>query len=193
MAICGRRIYAYIQVCLGMTCVSCKLWKTMMEIIFTKLAGIAMSVGMDKLGERLKKWAAKKQLPIEEIKRRTQILFVDDESFENRLNEVRDAGWNVRQIQDVTNFDSEDIKAANIIFMDYKGVGLVMTASEEGIGLLKQLKKKYPDKKLVFYSGYSGTIPGHEVHNIADRWIQKHVDTVVYVDLIEELAREVYD
>jgi len=120
------------------------------------------------------------------------VLFVDDESYDNRLNEIREAGWNVRQIEDVRNFDDEVIKIADIIFMDYKGVGKVMSPTEEGIGLLKQLKKKYPKKFLVFYSGYSGSMPGHEVHNIANAWIPKHSDTVVYVDLIEESAKRIY-
>ena len=164
-----------------------------MEAVATKFATIMISVGMDKVGNWVKKRYGKKPLPpIEEIKKAIKVLFVDDEDFSARLSTIRDAGWNVNQIHEVTNFDSEDIKSADIIFMDYMGVGKTLTPKEGGIGLLKSIKKRYPKKFIVFYSGYAGFIPGHEVHSIADAWIDKHADTFVYIDQIEDAATKVY-
>lgn len=135
----------------------------------------------------------RKKLTLEEIKQQARILFIDDESFESLLTNIRDAGWNVRQIDDLKNFDSEDIKLSDIIFVDYKDVGKSLTPSEEGIGLLKQLKIRYPDKHIIFYSGYAGFIPGNEIHNIADGWIQKHSDPYVYIERIEKAAKSIYE
>jgi len=135
----------------------------------------------------------KKPLTLEEIKKRTHVLFIDDESFTPLLESIRRAGWNTSQINDVSNLDSEDIKKSDIIFVDYKGVGQVMTPSEEGIGLLRALKTKYPLKHLIFYSGYAGVIPGDQVHDIADGWIQKNSDPYVYIARIESAARKIYD
>lgn len=134
----------------------------------------------------------RKPLPIEEVKRRTQVLFVDDESFDELMTSIRQAGWNVRQINDISNFDSEDVKFADVIFMDYKGVGTSLTPTAEGIGLMKALKAKYPNKHIIFYSGYAGFIPGHEVHGIADGWIPKNSDPYVYIERIEQAARKIY-
>lgn len=175
-----------------------KRLSTFMEFIM----GFIAAVGL-KIGDKLLDWGVegagswiknrfKKTPTIEELKKKVQVLFVDDETFEGRLSAIRDAGWNVRQIKDITNFDSEEIKNADIIFMDYKGVGSVLTPTEEGIGLLKQLKKKYPSKVVIFYSGYAGTIPGHEFHRIADGWIAKNADTFQYIENIEEFAKEIY-
>jgi len=166
----------------------------MIEVIATKIGTILVSVGMDKAGGWIKKKFAKNSAhSIEEIKKLTQVLFVDDEDFSARLNTIRSAGWNVKQVSDVTNFDSEDIKSADIIFMDFNGVGKTLTPKEQGIGLIKSIKKRYPEKFIVFYSGYAGFIPGHEVHSIADAWIDKHADPFVYVDQIEEAALKIYE
>jgi hypothetical protein len=165
-----------------------------MEAIAMKFASVLVSVGMDKAGDWIKsKYSNKKILPIEEIKKITKILFVDDEDFGVTLSTIRNAGWNVNQINDVTNFDSEDIKGADIIFMDYIGVGNVLTPKESGIGLLKSIKKRYPEKFIVFCSGYAGHIPGNEVHSIADAWIDKHADAFIYVDQIEAAARKIHE
>ncbi len=162
--------------------------------VLVKGGDMLIGFGMDKAGEWLKnKGFGKKEISIEEIKKKAQVLFVDDESYEGRMTAIRDAGWNARQINDVKNFDSEEIKNADIIFMDFKGVGSTLSPTEEGIGLLKQLKKRYSNKVFIFYSGYAGFIPGHEVHGIADAWIPKNSDTIVYIDIIEESAKKIYD
>lgn len=133
-----------------------------------------------------------KPLSLEEIKKRAQILFVDDETHESLLSTIREAGWNVRHVKDITNFDSPEVKEADVIFMDYKGVGTTMTPTEEGIGLAKVLKEKYPLKRVIFYSGYAGFIPGHEIHGVADGWVSKNSDPFVYIAHIEESAKAVY-
>lgn len=135
----------------------------------------------------------KKPLELEEIKKRAQILLVDNEPLESLMSNIRQAGWNVKQLREIENLDSEVLKNADIIFVDYKDVGAILTPTEEGIGLLKVLKRKYTDKHIIFFSGYAGFIPGHEFHDIADGWIQKNADPYIYIERIEEAAREIYD
>lgn len=165
----------------------------MFEIIGIKLATMLISLGMDKAGNWVNKKLTKKNLySIEDIKKHTQVLFVDDEDFSVLLETIRSSGWNVKQVYDILNFNSEEVKSADIIFMDFIGVGKTLTPKEQGIGLLKSLKKRYPKKFIVFYSGYAGFIPGHEVHAIADAWIDKHADPFVYIDQIEVAAMKIY-
>lgn len=156
------------------------------------LANLLIKIGLEKVGLWIKNWSVKKEVDIGELKRATRVLFVDDESFEDRLQPIRESGWMCSQIPDIKNLDDEHIQNAQIIFMDYKGVGGNLTPSEEGIGLCKALRKKYPKKKIIFYSGYAGHIPGDEVFSFVDGWIAKHADTYEYIDLIEATAREVY-
>ena len=121
------------------------------------------------------------------------LLFIDDEDFSTKISIIRDAGWNVNQVKEVSNIDSQEIVSSDIIFIDYIGVGKILTPKEEGIGLLKCIKKKYQSKFIIFLSGHAGYIPGHEVHSIADAWIDKHADSFVYIDQIEDAAIKIYE
>lgn len=165
------------------------MFSTVAVTIGTTAAEMLTKAGLQRAGAWVKKFY-KKDLNIEDIKKKTKILFVDDEDFA-RIATLRAAGWNVQQINDVSNYDATEIKSADIIFMDYVGVGKGLSA-EQGIGLLKSIKKRYPEKFLVFYSGHAGFIPGHEVHSIADAWIDKHADAQVYIDQIEAAALHVH-
>jgi len=157
--------------------------------IFTK---VAISKAMSAIWDFIIGLFKPKPLPLEEIKRRTHVLFVDDESFDSLLDNIRQAGWSATQTKDILNLDSDDIRKSDVIFVDYKGVGQILTPTEEGIGLLKALKQKYPQKYIIFYSGYAGVIPGDKLHGIADGWIRKNSDPYVYIERIESAAKKIY-
>jgi ActR/RegA family two-component response regulator len=163
----------------------------MWSFLGNKIAGFFISIGLKSLLERCKR-TPPKEPTVTELKEKTHVLFVDDEDFGTRLQSIRDAGWSVNQITDVTDFNCPAVERANIIFMDYIGVGRALTPTDEGIGLLKEIKRRYPEKFLVFYSGYAGFIPGHEFHNIADAWIAKNSDPYVFIDQIEDAAKKIH-
>lgn len=156
-----------------------------------KIADFFISHGLKTLVDKCRRHRST-ETTVDELKRKTHVLFVDDEDFSTLLQSIRDAGWSVNQIADVTNFNCPEIERANIIFMDYIGVGHALTPTGQGIGLLKELKRRYPEKYLIFYSGYAGFIPGHEFHGIADAWIAKNSDPYVFIDQIEDAARMIH-
>ena len=73
-----------------------------------------------------KKIMKKAPLSLYEVKKRTQILFIDDEPFDFLLENIRQAGWSVKQTKEVVNLDSEDLRNSDIIFVDYRGVGITV-------------------------------------------------------------------
>lgn len=162
------------------------------SIIIGKVAETATKTGLSKVGNWFKTLFKPTPPTIDELKRNTHILFVDDEDFSPRLETLRNAGWSVSQVTDITNYNAEEIRNADVIFMDYINVGKTLTPSQQGIGLLKGLNQRYPNKFLIFYSGHAGFIPGHEVHTVANAWIDKHADPYVYIDQIEAAAASVY-
>lgn len=146
-----------------------------------------------KVGRWVKEhWRQIFPLKIEEIKKRAQVLIIDDELQDPIVRAIQQAGWNVRQVHDVDNLDDSVVKQADIIFVDYKNVGMALTPTEEGIGLLKTLKRKYPRKHFIFFSGYAGFIPGHMIHEDADSWIAKNSDHYIYIEHIEQAATRIY-
>lgn len=154
----------------------------------TKLAeGVTRGL-IGALIEHLKFWKTKKEPSEEDLKKKINVLFIDDEKFEY-IDRIRTAGWNVSQIEDLDNLDDERVKRADIIFLDYKGVGGKLSPTDEGIGLLKALKNKYPNKPVIFYSAHAGFSLSDEF-NAADDWLAKNADPIVYIQKIEEFARK---
>lgn len=145
------------------------------------------------LGDLWDKWKNRKIITVEpkkdvDFKKGTKILFIDDEEFEY-IDLVREAGWNASQIHDIKNPDDETVKSADIIFLDYIGVGQSLAPTNQGLGLLKFLKDKYPEKTIIFYSAHAGFTLGDEF-NIADDWLYKGADAIVFLQKIEEHARK---
>lgn len=117
-------------------------------------------------------------------KENANILFIDDEVFPVVEN-LQKAGWSVKRVKDIKNPQDEDVKRADIIFVDYKGVGKTLAGDEEGIGIIKLLKETYKTtKRVVLYSGYSRFSLGEHL-NIADSQISKESNTYEFINMIE--------
>lgn len=108
-----------------------------------------------------------------DMKGTCQILFIDDENLSTLIKTLRKSGWkNIKRIGDTANLDLPEIRNANIIFVDIKGVGKELQFRNEGVGLAAALKNKYPSKGVVIYSATSE-------HNLFDTDIDK-VDARLY-------------
>lgn len=108
-----------------------------------------------------------------DMKGTCQILFIDDENLDTLIKTLKKSGWkNIKRIGDTANLDLIEIRNANIIFVDIKGVGKELQFRNEGVGLAATLKNKYPGKGVVIYSATSE-------HNLFDTDIDK-VDARLY-------------
>lgn len=102
-----------------------------------------------------------------DLKNICQILFIDDERLPTVIKTLRKAGWkNVKRIGDTANIDLTEIRNADIIFVDIKGVGIELGFKNEGVGLAAALKGRYQNKGVVIYSATSE-------HNLFDPDIDK--------------------
>jgi len=131
---------------------------------------------------------------LEELKRITRILFIDDRVFGN-VQIIKDSGWsNTRQIKDVTSLDQSELRESHILFVDIQGVGKKLKFSEEGLGLIIALKKKYPNKKILVYSAEDqGKIEAfHKGIDIADARLSKTADPYEFQVLIEKFSRDAF-
>lgn len=92
---------------------------------------------------------------------------------------------------DVRDTNAERIRKAHIIFVDIIGVGKTLY-EDEGLGLVVDLKKKYPQKKVVIYSAIPEHKLFHEAIKLADDQIPKNSQPAVFVSLIETLAEDIW-
>lgn len=129
---------------------------------------------------------------LEELKTICRILFIDDGEFDVP-NILINSGWrNTKKLPDIKSLDSLDVRDADIIFVDIAGVGRILRFSDEGLGLISALKKKYPHKKVVVYSAQRRGNRFHEGLSDADARLPKNADPFQFEILVEEFAKEAF-
>lgn len=136
----------------------------------------------------------RKALTIDGIKAQTNILFIDDDKKFKIVSILKKAGWRNTSFfpnPDVTDINAEKIRNAHIIFVDIKGVGTTMY-DNEGLDLVVDLKKKYPEKKVVMYSSVQEHSLFHEAIKMADERIPKNSYAAVFVSVIEKLSEDIW-
>lgn len=124
------------------------------------------------------------------LKSEVQILFIDDEEF-NVIRMLRKSGWkNIKRKNDFANLDDIDVKNANVIFVDIKGVGIIGGYKNEGIGLAAAIKEKYPEKGVIIYSGTHEHNIFDEDIDIVDARLPKNAEPIQFSNLIELYGTE---
>jgi hypothetical protein len=115
----------------------------------------------------------------------TKILFIDDETFPIVKNLYTQAGWNASSIRDLKNLQDPIVVSAQIIFVDYEGVGKILYPTEKGLGIVKALKETYGDsKRVILYSAHN-TFGVNAEFEIADGRIPKNSDLYEFIKVIE--------
>lgn len=123
------------------------------------------------------------------IKDKTHIMFIDDDTSFPVVKILRKAGWrNTKIVKDITSLDAADVRDAHIFFVDIQGVGKALSFKDEGLGVAVALKKKYPDKKVVIYSAVPIGDRFHEGFRVADDQLSKTADPYQFQQAVETLS-----
>lgn len=132
-------------------------------------------------GLNIKNWFSRKPKFTKET---AHILFVDDDEFPVVTN-LKNAGWSVGWVKDIQNLQDEELARSQIVFIDYKGVGLVLSEDEQGIGLIRAIKNTYGNKKrVILYSAY-GRFKLDMGFREADNQMSKNSNTYEFISMIE--------
>ena len=140
----------------------------------------------------------KQSLPkrnLNEIKNGCRILFIDDLKFAIVDRLKNQDGWkNTLWIKDLDSISQTELVDAHIVLVDVQGVGKKMHCPDEGLGLIVAIKEKYPQKKVIMYSGESqGKIETfHKAWNVADHSLKKSATQYEFNNIIEKFAKEAF-
>jgi len=127
-----------------------------------------------------------------DLKLKTSILFVDDETF-NVVNILKKSGWiNTSSKKDIDDLDSSVVKNANIIFVDINGVGIKLQFKNQGLGLAGALKEKFPEKKIVIYSAETTGNRFEKILQKVDACLPKNAEPYEFIQLVENFAFDIY-
>jgi hypothetical protein len=125
---------------------------------------------------------------IEATKTSKRILFVDDDVKFKIVKILKNAGWvNTTIVKDIRSLDSSDVINADLFFIDVNGVGKLLDFKDEGLGLAKALKEKYPNKGVVIYSSDKTGDRFHESLRKADDFLSKDAEPYQFQKIVEKL------
>ena len=135
----------------------------------------------------------KKVYSEEELKLRTHILFVDDESFKIVKILKTTEGWtNTKAVKDIKSLSATEVKWANIIFVDVNGVGSALF-NDQGLGLAAAIKMKYPEKKVIIYSAESKRNVFNDSWDKVDKRLSKNADPIQFISIVETFANQIFN
>ena len=113
------------------------------------------------------------------------VLFIDDD-IDNfpYVESLRNKGYVVHTLKEFTSLEDKKIIESDIIFVDYRGVGVDLDKKEQGFAVIHLIKNRFPKKRVIIYSAHSFTLK-RNVH-IADDSIFKNATLAEFIEKIEE-------
>jgi len=121
------------------------------------------------------------------------ILFIDDLDMPVVEN-LRKGGYKVKKVRDIKNIQDAEVKNAQIIFVDFDGVGRVVSPQHQGAGLVKELKANYGDRKyVVLYTAQSTMSTDttmRDLFDAADDRLRKDSDVTDFIEIIRQALKK---
>ena len=153
---------------------------------------ITNNVGVGDTNNATPKSSGSTKEELDKRKKLTNVLFIDDDTKFKIIKILNVAGWiNTKIIKDVKNPDEEIVTNAHIIFVDINDVGVKMGFTNEGLGLAKYLKNKFPDKKVIIYSTDTSGNRFHPALREVDTFLPKNAEPYEFQEIIEQYSAEV--
>lgn len=113
-----------------------------------------------------------------------QILFVDDQKFDN-VSVLKKAGWtNTKSIRDIHRLDAPDILNADVLFIDINDVATDLFPKEQGLGAAVKIKELHPEKYVVVYSANPQFL--NDALKKVDEFLPKDADPYQYTNILEK-------
>lgn len=128
-------------------------------------------------------------IDIDKAKKEIRIAILDDNKFHlaealsNHSFCVRELGHDIRDLSSISEYP--------IVVSDVSGVARALGSDLEGAHLINEIRKKYPDKFLIAYTGMSHDVRITNALMAADRRIQKDASIEVWIKELESGIEEV--
>jgi hypothetical protein len=132
----------------------------------------------------------RKSLP--ELKDKTRVVMIDDEET-GLVDSLKGEGWHIKYMADLDKYNNTDLKDAHIVCVDIKGVGVLLNIKEQGLGLVRNIKEKYPEKRIILCSSVSSHDIFDDAIDLVDKKVYKDGQTHPFDSAIEELSYKLFD
>jgi len=116
-------------------------------------------------------------------RRQVPILVIDDNKFEY-LEHLQQHRFDLTYFEDITSIEST--KEYEIIMCDIQGVGKKFNSKFEGAHVIAEIRKKYPFKTLIAYTGHTHDPTFNKFFRMADMTVKKDIDGDEWVEKMDD-------
>ena len=121
----------------------------------------------------------------EEIRKRARILVIDDMEF-TYLDLFKKDGYTIEKWDDVDDLTKLENRYYDIVLLDIQGVGRDLS-QEQGLGILKHLRKTCPAQIIIAYSNADFSLEYQNFFRMADETLSKSDDYVQFKRTVDRL------
>lgn len=126
-----------------------------------------------------------------DLKSKNKIAVIDDEPF-LKFGSLMAHGFNLTELGgDIKSI--EQVMAYPIVICDIKGVGKAFGSDKEGAHVLSEIRKSYPDKFLITFSGMTYDASYNESLATADASATKDANVDYWTALLEKGLKDIGD
>lgn len=119
------------------------------------------------------------------------IAVIDDEAFAPQSN-LASYGYRITPLGDIR--DIADVAKYQIVLCDIIGVGRFFDASIQGASLIAEIKRSYPEKVVIAYTGAAMNDRSARIATArADRILRKDAPIEDWIELLDEMSKEATD
>ena len=124
-------------------------------------------------------------------RRSVPIGVIDDQGFA-ALQNLRGHGYRITELGDI--HDVATVSDYGIILSDLQGVGTTLNPAGQGAHLIREIKKRYPDKYIIAYTGaMKSAIIAQSAREYADGFLKKDASIEEWISTLDEAINYVTD
>lgn len=129
------------------------------------------------------------EIPLKQIVARVRILVIDDQEFPY-VKLFRRDGYNVDKWKDVSKLTQIEQGDYDLILLDLQGVGAAISATDEGLGVLRHIKQVRPTQLVIAYSNAQFPLQYQPFFELADGVMQKSADYLDFKRKVDDLLQD---
>jgi hypothetical protein len=111
------------------------------------------------------------------------ILVIDDEPF-TYLDHIKNHRFDIEYFEDINTIETAE--AYEVILCDIQGVGKKFQSKFQGAHVIAELRKKYPFKTIIAYTGYTHDPTFNRFFALADFSVKKDIDGDEWIDKLDQ-------
>lgn len=127
------------------------------------------------------------ELPLDEIRKRSRLLVIDDLEF-YYLDLFKKDGYQIEKWDDIEDLTKLESGYFDIILLDLQGVGRKQS-QDQGFGILKHCRKVCPTQIIIAYSNADWPVKYQDFFIMADAVLPKQKDYVDFKRTVDDLLQ----